>query len=108
MKLPIRLSTAIFIFLFFFVVWIDLPDGLPIKFSLGPLYVDRVISGPKVDFTLFDRDFKKNFETKLGLDLRGGSHLLFESDISKIPEVDRNQALESRSEERRVGKECRS
>src|SRR3989338_2017646 len=95
MKLPIRISTVIFIVAFFFVIWIDLPDGMPIKFSIGSLHIDRVIAGPKVDVTLFGRQYIKIFETKLGLDLKGGSHLLFEADTKNISDKDRDQALES-------------
>ncbi len=31
---------------------------------------------------------------KLGLDLQGGTHLIYEADMSQIPETDRNEALE--------------
>src|SRR2546427_11085620 len=41
----------------------------------------------------------------LGLDLQGGIHLALEVDQSKGPVPD---PAEARSEERRVGKECRS
>ncbi|MEK7071011.1 MAG: hypothetical protein AAB966_04340, partial [Patescibacteria group bacterium] len=37
----------------------------------------------------------KDFITHYGLDLKGGSHFVFEADTSKIPEADLKDALES-------------
>lgn len=104
MKFSMKFSTIFFILLIFVVVWIDLPAGTPIKFEVGPIKVDRVIRGPDFQMTLFGRQFSKQFETKLGLDLKGGSHMLFEADVSEIAEVDREQALDSARDiiERRV------
>lgn len=38
---------------------------------------------------------KHNFPLRLGLDLKGGAHLLYELDLSKIPDKDRNAASDS-------------
>lgn len=92
-KLPFRISTLLLALFLFLAVWINLPAGYPIKFELGSLKVDRVIQPPVIDGVLFGRPIHKEFETKLGLDLRGGSHLLFEADVSKIPAADREDAL---------------
>lgn len=37
----------------------------------------------------------KNFDLKLGLDLAGGSHLVFETDMTKIPKEKQSEALQS-------------
>jgi protein-export membrane protein SecD len=37
----------------------------------------------------------KDIPFSLGLDLQGGSHLVYQADVSKIPEADRSGALES-------------
>lgn len=95
LKLPFRISTIFLIILLFFVVWINIPGGYPIKFSAGSVTIDRVTRAPVINFQLFGRQFYKEFETKLGLDLKGGSHLLFEADVSEIAEEDREDALES-------------
>ncbi len=95
MKLPVKLSSLALIIAFFFVVWIDLPDGMPIKINAGPIHIDRVVVGPQVSFDVLGRTIEKRFETKLGLDLKGGSHLLFEADVSKVPSSEKDQALES-------------
>src|SRR3989344_1996051 len=54
--------------------------------SLPPVYV------PKVKIGKFE--FQKTFDLKLGLDLAGGSHLVFDADMSKIPGEKKNTALE--------------
>lgn len=48
--------------------------------------------------------FFRNLELKLGLDLAGGSHLVFEADVSQVPQEDIASTLEgaSRAIERRV------
>ncbi len=46
----------------------------------------------------------KNFDLKLGLDLAGGSHLVFETDVTKIPKEQQSTALQGARDviERRV------
>ena len=36
---------------------------------------------------------QKDFKTRLGLDLKGGSHLIFEADTSKVSKSDLEDAL---------------
>lgn len=92
-KLPFRISTLVLFIFFVLVVWINIPAHYPIKFQLGPLKVDRMTRPLIIDTQLFGKQIYKEFETKLGLDLRGGSHLLFEADVAKIPAADREDAL---------------
>lgn len=103
-KFPIRVSTLVLGILFVLVLWINVPANYPIRFQIGPLNVDRMTRPLIIDTTVFGKPVYKEFQTKLGLDLRGGSHLLFEADISKIPSADREDALESARDimERRV------
>ena len=74
-KLP-RLSTIIFFILLILVILIDLPKSVP-------------VIHPVIDFTVFGKKIHKEFDTKLGLDLKGGSHLVFEAEIGKLPAADR-------------------
>ena len=92
-KIPF--GAIFFVILVCLTLLIDLPTNQRVNFAVGPLKVDRVISPPKIDFTLFGKRFERTFETKLGLDLRGGSHLLFEADIKNVPAADVVGALES-------------
>lgn len=70
------LKTLIFILFALAVIWIDVPENLPFSF----------------------------FKTHLGLDLRGGSHLVFNTDVSKLKKEDVADALNSARDiiERRV------
>lgn len=70
---------------------ISFPENYPLKFSLGPIKVDRVINPPTISLG----SLKKEFKTKFGLDLAGGTHLGFAVDMSKIPANERSSALDS-------------
>jgi len=65
---------------------VDLPK-IPLKFSLGPLKVDKILIHPSLG--------KNDLEPKLGLDLRGGAHLVLSADMTEIASDDRASALES-------------
>jgi len=71
----------------FLIIWIDLPENL----KIGGL----VINPLSVDFNLLGLRIKKDFRTHLGLDLKGGSHLVFEADLTKIKKEDFQDALNS-------------
>lgn len=60
------LKIAVIILLFALLVWVDLPEK-----------------------------FHPPFKTQLGLDLKGGSHLVFEADVSKVASGDLEDALNS-------------
>jgi len=69
------------------IVWIDLPENYKIgKFSINPL---------SLDFTVFGIKVKKEFKTHLGLDLKGGSHLVFQTNTIKVNPTDLKDALSS-------------
>lgn len=88
----------------FLSVLIDLPKDYPLKFSLGSLRVDTKISGPDIDFRLGSLNIKRDLDIKQGLDLAGGTHLVFQADTQNLPEKDREQAVEAAKSniERRV------
>ncbi|MDH7476492.1 MAG: protein translocase subunit SecD [Microgenomates group bacterium] len=77
------------------IVWIDLPENLPIKFNLGKTKINFVINPLKIDFNIFGIRIKRDFKTHLGLDLKGGSSLTFEADVSKVKPQDLTDALNS-------------
>src|SRR4051794_8561494 len=84
-------------------VIIDWPT-VPVKFNIGPLKVDRVIAGPKLDLNLFGFNFHRDLDVKLGLDLQGGTDLTLKADMSDISPGKRGEALEATKEvlERRI------
>lgn len=80
-------KTIILIAIIVLIILIDLPEGLKVgKYEINPL---------SLDFNFFGINIKKDFRTKLGLDLKGGSHLVFEADTSKIKAEDLQDALSS-------------
>lgn len=86
------------------IIWIDLPENVPLRFNIGSFKVNTTINPLTIDFSLFGKKIQKEFRTKLGLDLKGGSHLVFEADTSTIKSEDLTDALNSTRDiiERRV------
>lgn len=78
------------------LVWVNLPTSIPLKFQIGKWKVDRTIGAPVISFTGSDgKEFKKEFVTKFGLDLQGGSRFVFEADTSKLRKEDIADAIAS-------------
>ena len=77
------------------VLWIDLPENWKIKFQLAKFKIDYTINPLSIDANIFGLPIKKDFQTKLGLDLKGGSNLVFETDTAKIKKEDLEDALNS-------------
>lgn len=89
---PLRLAAVIALIATFAVAAFDFPAtwnsaGASIQSATG-------VSLPQMEETTF----------RLGLDLQGGTHLVYEADMSDIPEEDRDEALEGVKDviERRV------
>ncbi|OGG02786.1 protein-export membrane protein SecD [Candidatus Gottesmanbacteria bacterium RBG_16_37_8] len=57
--------------------------------------MQRIISSPQININLGPIKYSKSFNTRLGLDLSGGSHLVMEADMTKIETKDRDRAYES-------------
>lgn len=68
------------------------------------LTIDSAIEPLVIDTTVFGKRVQKSFETKLGLDLQGGSHFVFETDTSEVASEDLSDAVEAARDviERRV------
>lgn len=76
-----------------FIIWIDLPENIPLKFTVGKYKVNTTVN--PLTINLFNGRIYREFRTHLGLDLKGGSHLVFEADTSKISAQDLQEALTS-------------
>ena len=91
-------SSKILIWLILFLTLIcliiDLPKNFHLKFNLGKINIDQVISSPKIDLSFGSFKFKRDLEIKQGLDLRGGTQLGLEADMNNIKEEERKNALE--------------
>src|SRR3989338_1336138 len=89
-----KLSTLVFLAIFTLIVWIDLPDnGITLSFKVGKSAKNVVFKPPKIKFVFAGRNIEKDFVVKLGLDLKGGSHMVFEADMKDIPSPERANAL---------------
>jgi len=77
---------------------------IPIKFSFGPVKVNRVLAVPSINMKLLGYEIKRDLDVKLGLDLKGGTSLTLKADMSGIKSGERDKALEAAKEviERRV------
>nr|MBP9691270.1 protein translocase subunit SecD [Candidatus Woesebacteria bacterium] len=86
------------------VLWIDLPRPIPIKVTAFGYKIDTRIPVLAFNFQINDSIVRKEMKTQLGLDLKGGSHLVFEADISKVGAGDLEDAITSARDiiERRV------
>ncbi len=88
------------------LIWADLPEKsavITIPVGKKPVAL-RLPSSLKLDFKVGTTSIKKEFRTHLGLDLQGGSHLVFNVDTSKVLFADLQSALDSARDviERRV------
>jgi len=73
---------------------ISLPKTIPLKFKLGNINVDKVLTRPDLVIKGGKFDIEKKFDLVLGLDLAGGSHLIFEADLTNIPQEKRVTAVD--------------
>lgn len=95
-----RLSTALkkvllILFLSFVAIYISFPREIPVNFRFGSIEISKTLFRPDLDFSLGRFQLRRDFDLKLGLDLAGGSHLVFEADTSDIEEEKRKTAIEA-------------
>lgn len=86
------------------LVWICLPENLPVHFKVQKQDIKFTINPLSINTSFFGIPVKKDFRTQLGLDLKGGSHLVFQADTSRVKPGDLQDALTSARDviERRV------
>lgn len=76
------------------VVWIAFPFTVPVRFTALGSTIAFTITSPQIHVSVGGRQFNKKFETKLGLDLKGGSHLVFSADTKKLKKEEIPSAIE--------------
>jgi len=89
---PIKKVIAIFV-LFLVSLFISLPAGLPLKIHFGGLNYETNFKRPDLNFSIGKYKVNRKFDLILGLDLAGGSHLVFEADTSKVAAEKRKTSL---------------
>jgi len=100
---PVK-KTLLILFLTIIATFISLPNQIPVNLKLGKIDIQKNIVRPDINFKIGKFEIKKSFNLILGLDLAGGSHLVFEADTSNINPDDVGNALDSLRDviERRV------
>lgn len=112
MKKNKKLLLYFIIFLTIVSIWIDLPREFHLKTeipfgklkikNLNNIKIDKYFSLPAIDFSLGKFHFFRDLTIKKGIDLNGGTHLVFEADMAGI--TDKNSAIAAAAEniQRRV------
>lgn len=77
---------------------VDMPAQLPINLELGPVRIHEVLERPLLDLTRFGFPLKRDLELKMGLDIRGGTRVVLQADMTTIATERRDEALESARE----------
>ncbi len=92
------------LFIALFILLVDLPENLKIGFPLAGQKLEWTINPLTIDITLFGKRIHRSFTTHYGLDLKGGSRLIFEADTRSLKKEDVNDAIRSAKSiiERRV------
>jgi preprotein translocase subunit SecD len=72
---------------------ISLPSELPVNIHFGPINIDQKLVRPDLDISIGKFSVKKDLDLKLGLDLAGGVHLVFEADLTGIEDGRRQTAI---------------
>lgn len=100
---PLR-KVILIIFLALVALYIGLPKEIPVSLKFGPINIDTKLVREDLDIKFGKIELKKNFDLVLGLDLAGGSHLVFEADTASLAAADKKEAILSLKEvmEKRV------
>lgn len=93
MRTPLQ-RLLIILFLSLVSLFISLPRKFPVDIRYQNFSFKNDINLPGININFGNFSLIRDLELKLGLDLAGGSHLVFEADMLKIPSGDQEAALE--------------
>jgi preprotein translocase subunit SecD len=79
-------NTLVIVLLTVLCLFLSLPKEIPLKIDYKNIKLEGRIVRPDLDLKLLGRDFKRDLNLSLGLDLAGGSYLVFEADTSSVTE----------------------
>ena len=74
--------------------YISLPSKIPINVHYGPLNIEKTLRRNDLSIHRGKIQIDKKFDLVLGLDLEGGSHLVFEADTSQVDGEKKKIALD--------------
>src|SRR4030042_5231830 len=91
---PLKISLLVLL-VFLFSLYVSLPAKIPVNINLRQLAINTTYQKPDIDIRIGRWEVKKTFNLVLGLDLAGGSHLVFEAETKDVPAENKKEALES-------------
>lgn len=91
----VRLKLVTIFLAAFFATWISFPNQWPLSVHLGPINFETTLRRPVLTIPGFINGFGSQWRLHTGLDIQGGSQIVFQADMTQIPEVDRTTALEA-------------
>lgn len=92
MKKPRKLFAAILALTLIAAV-IDLPREIPLNLSIGSFKIEKTIRRPSLNISMGPLRIRRDLEVRQGLDLKGGTHLVFEADMRGIEEKNHEDAI---------------
>jgi protein-export membrane protein SecD len=63
--------------------------------ALGAAWIAYPHGGSKIDLRKAHINFNREYSLHLGLDLQGGSHLVYQADFKDVPDAERREAIEA-------------
>ncbi|OGM29098.1 protein-export membrane protein SecD [Candidatus Woesebacteria bacterium RIFCSPHIGHO2_01_FULL_41_10] len=94
MQVPSRKRLFIILVLSFLAFFIILPRELSLNIDT-PISIHQTLVKPGIHISFGNVEIHRDLDIKLGLDLRGGSHLAFEAQTEDLSEPERETALTS-------------
>lgn len=91
---PLKKVLLIF-FVSFLAAYVSLPKSIPVNLTLGSAEINKPFIRKDLNLTIGKFSIHKEFNLVLGLDLAGGSHLVFEAQTQDLSEEDRKKAIDS-------------
>lgn len=79
----------------FIAAVIALPKRIPIKIDIGPIHINQTLVRQDINFNIGPLYVSNDSELALGLDLAGGSHLVFDVNTQSVSDADKENALAS-------------
>jgi preprotein translocase subunit SecD len=83
-------------------LYVNFPSKIPLKFDLSFnktqlswLKMDKEISRPALSWSIGNHRFYRDLEIKKGVDLAGGTHLVFQAEMAGVDENDRSSAIQA-------------
>lgn len=76
-------------------VYVSLPAEVPITINFNFIHFQKRLKKPLLGFTVGKFSFKSDYKLILGLDLAGGSHLIFKADTENINGDEKKVAMEA-------------